>query len=474
MKEQILALESTDDLYTVRDKIARAQAGRLVLMWSALEQPLRRRLDLVLMKRWAAMAGSELAIVSTDEDVRRLARQAGIPCHPNLAASALAGLSTRHTHPEDDHPFRHAHPLPKMPPHPGRPRPIPPALRIGLFLAATLSIAAVFLLLIPSVRVYAKFPSRLVEAAGRLDPSLCSILNTRLTLSERIVTSGRMLVPTAFASGKVRLTNVTSRTLNLSAGLRVASDGGIAFEILDGFVLAPGTSMASPARAVEPGPFANLAAGKITRVLGPLALSLKAENPAPMSGGDEAWRNTIAKTDWEALHSSLSEKIRSQAKSSLQTLAGAGRMVVENSLHVEFDPLDEPDLPVNTPADTVGLTLHAAASLLACPADRVRLQAVDFLGSRLRTGETLSAEGLQIRLAENAEGGIDLRVSGTALEIPDRNAMMMALRMQSPAGAASILRGRFRAVDVTRIELNPAWLPLLPLFPYQIEITAAG
>ncbi|MGB7537515.1 MAG: hypothetical protein WBM17_03150 [Anaerolineales bacterium] len=474
MKEQILALESTDDLHTVRDKIARAQAGRLVLMWSVLEQPLRRRLDLVLMRRWAAMAGSELAIVSTDADVRRLARQAGIPCHPNLTASALSGLSTRSIHPESKHPFRHAHPLPKMPPRPGRPRPIPPALRIGLFLAAILSIAAVFLLLIPSVRVYAKFPSRLVEAAGRLDPSLCSILNTRLALSERIVTSGRMLVPTAFATGKVRLTNITSRTLNLSAGLRVASESGIAFEILDGFVLAPGTSMASPARAVEPGPSANLAAGTITRVLGPLALSLKAENPDPMSGGDEAWRSTVTKSDWDALQSSLSEKIRGQAAGSLQTLAGSSRMIVEESLRVEFDPLDEPDLPVNTPADTVGLTLHAAASLRACPADRVRMRAAEFLGSRLRPGETLSAEDAQIRLAETAAGGIDLRASGTALEIPDWNAMTMALRMQSPAGASSILRDRFGVVDVTMLEMNPAWLPLLPLFPYQIEITAAG
>jgi hypothetical protein len=474
MKEQILALESTDDLHTVRDKIARAQAGRLVLMWSALEQPLRRRLDLVLMRRWSAMAGSELVIVSTDEDVRRLARQAGIPCHPNLTASALAGLSTRSIRPDSERPLRHAHPLPKTTPRPGRPRPFPPALRIGLFLAAILSIAAVFLLLVPSVQVFVKFPSRMVEAAGRLDPSLCSVLNTRLALSERMVTTGRMLVPTAYATGKVRLTNITSRTLNLSAGLQVASESGIAFEILDGFLLAPGTSMASPARAVEPGPSANLAAGNITRVLGPLALSLTAENPDRMSGGAEAWRHTVAQSDWEALQSSLSEKIRDQAADSLQALAGAGRTVAENSLRVEFDPLDEPDLPVNTPADTVGLTLRAAASLRACPADRVRILAVEYLGSRLRPGETLSAEGLRIRLGENADGGIDLSASGTALEIPDQNAMTMALRMQSSAGAASILRDRFQAVDVTAIEINPAWLPLLPLFPYQIKITAAG
>jgi len=474
MKEQLLVLDPTDDLHTVRDKIARAQAGRLVLIWDALEQPLRRRLDLILMKRWAAMAGSELAIVSTDEEIRRLARRTGMPCHPNLTASALAGLSAHPSHPVSEQPFRRAHPLPKTPPHPGRPRPIPPAFRIGLFLAAIFSIAAVFLLLLPSVRVHARFPSRPVEAAGRLDPDSCSLLNTRLTLSERRATSGRLLVPTAFATGRVRLTNISARALNLSAGLRVASESGVAFEILDGFLLASGKSSAFSARAVEPGPSANLAAGKITRVLGPLALSLKAENPEPMSGGGEAWRSAVTASDWESLRNSLSEKIRSQASGSLQALAGAGRMVVEESLHVELDPLDEPDLPVNTPADTVGLTLHAAASLRACPADRVRLQAAEFLESRLRPGETLAADNLVILLAENKDGGIELTASGMALEIPDLQAMTLALRLQSRAGAESILRDRFGVLETAKIEISPAWLPVLPLFPFQIRISAAG
>jgi hypothetical protein len=341
-----------------------------------------------------------------------------------------------------------------------------------LFSAAVISIAAVILLLLPSARIHAVFPSRTVEAAGRLDPALCSEIKTRITLSERRTTSGRILAPTAYATGKVKLSNISSRALNLSAGLRVASDSGVEFEVLEGFLLPPGKSHISPVRAVEPGPSGNLAAGKIARVLGPLALSMKAENPEAVSGGDEAWRNAVSKADWEALQNSLAEKIRDQASSSLQALAGGSRMAVEQSLRVEFEPLDQPDLPVNTPADTVGLTLHAAASLRACPADPVRLHAVEFLGSRLQPGETLSADGLSIRLTENDEGGIDLAASGRAVELPDRNAVAMALRMQSAAGAESILRGRFRALEVTRIDRIPAWFPLLPLFPYQIEVAA--
>jgi hypothetical protein len=471
MKEQILALESTDDLHSLRDKIARAQAGRLVLVWAALEEPLNRRLDVVLMKRWAAMVGSELAIVSPDEAVRRLARSAGVPCHASLTESALAALAP---HPQLE--GARSSPRirkPRLPsPRSGRPRPLPPAVRIILFAAAVLSVAAVFLLLLPAARLTAVFPSRNVDAGGSFDSSWCSMLRSRLTLSDRRPTSGRALAPTAYAKGTVILINISNRVLAISAGLQVASESGITFETLEGLVLQAGKSGPAAVRAVEPGPSSNLPAGKVSRVLGPLSLSLNVENPAPLSGGQQGWRSVVTAWDWEALEKELSDRIRNEAESSLRALAGEGRMVVENSLQVELDPLDEPDLPVNSPADSLGLTLHAAASLLVCPADRIQSTALEILGSRLHPGETLSADSLTMRLSQNAAGGIDLAASGLAVEIPDRNAMSFALRGQTPDRAALILRERFHALAVPGIERTPGWFPLLPLFPYQIEILA--
>jgi hypothetical protein len=472
MKEQILTLEHTDDLHSLRDKIARAQAGRLVLLWPVLEKPLTRRLDLVLMGRWAAMAGSELVIVSSDEAVCRLARSAGIPCHPNLAASALAGLSTRSGTTKGYTSLRRLRRPRIAAPRNGRHRPIPQPLRVGIFSAAVLSLTAVFLLLLPSARVRAVFPTRLVDASGILDPSVCTVLNTRLTLSDRLPTSGRILAATAFATGAVTLTNISSRVLNLPVGLQVASENNIAFETLEGMILQPGKSNASPVRAVIPGSSANLPAGKVNRVLGPLALSLKAENLLPFSGGAETWRSSVTRADWDALQVSLTDQIRKEAAASLQNLAGESRTVVDKSLRVEFNPQDTPDLPVNSAADSVGLTMHATATLRACPTDWIRAKAMGILGARLLPGETLAENDLAIQLTENAQRGIDLAASGRAIEIPDRNEMVLALRAQTPAQAVSILRGRFRALDIPAISLNPAWIPLLPLFPYQIEIVA--
>jgi hypothetical protein len=472
MKEQILTLESTDDLHSLRDKIARAQAGRLVLMWPALEEPVSRRLELELMKIWAAAGGSELAIVSADPSVRNLARSAGIPAYPNLTASALAGLSTRPPARRDFSAFRSGRRPPAVPPPKINRPPLSPALRIAVFSAAVLSIASVFLLLLPSARLRVVFPSRTLEASGAVDPALCSMISIQLSLADRRTTSGRVLAPTAYAEGKVRLTNFASRVLNLPAGIRVASGDDVQFDTIGGAIIAPGQSLLVPVRAVDPGPRANLGAGKINRVLGPLALSLKAENPEPTSGGSEAWRNTVSQADLDGLRTALTAQARREAFAGLQNLAGPGRLLVEDSLNLEFDPRDAPDIPVGTPADSIGLALHASAAMKTCPGDAIRMRAVQMLAPLLHAGETLLPESVILQLTGGGENGILLAVAGMAAAIPDRNDMALAVRAQTPGQAVSILRDTFKAVDVPLVELRPGWIPLLPLFPFQIEIAA--
>ena len=472
MKEQILTLESTDDLHSLRDKIARTQAGRLVLMWPALEEPLSRRLDLELMERWAAAGGSELVIVSADPAVRRLARQAGVPSYPTLTASALAGLSTRPPNPKDVPLRRAGRRRPAVAPIKIRRRPPVPAVRIGAFAAAVFSIASVFLLLLPSARLRVVFPSRSLEASGAMDPLQCSTLSIRLSLSDRRTTSGRVLTPTSYARGEIRLTNVSSRLLNLPAGILVASADDILFETVGGAILAPGQSQLAPVRAVEPGPAANLGAGKVNRILGPLGLSIRADNPKSISGGAETWRNAVSAVDGDALRESLSERARREAQEGLLNLAGPGLLPVEDSLRVEFDPRDAPDLPVNSPADSVGLVLHASATMTACTTDAVLGLAEDMLIPLLDAGEILLPGSVVLRLAGGEDGATTLYASGSAAAVPDRNDMALALRAQSPSQAVSTLKEQFGAAEVPAMDLRPGWIPLLPLFPHQIEILA--
>jgi hypothetical protein len=470
MKEQILTLERTDDLSSLRDKIMRAQAGRLILVWGALDEPFTRRLDMVLLGRWAALAGSELTVISTDGNVRRLARAAGIQCFPNLTRAALAGLSAKSRPPAKPE-LRFRRPFPARPPA-ARGRELPPAARIAIFGAAVFSIASVFLLLIPSARVRAVFPSRTVSASRTLDNADCSELATALTLSDRRPTTGEVLAPATFATGDLSLTNISKRTLDLPAGLRAASAAGVVFETNAGLALAAGETKSVGVRALEAGPAGNLGAGKVTRVLGPLALSLTATNPEPTAGGSSLRRGAVTAADLADLENALAGRIRRASMERLEELAGPERTIVEDSLILETDPRDHPDTSVHAPADTVGLTLHASASVRTCPAGWTRARALELLAAGLQPGESLPPDSVDIRLAQTEDGSVRLSASGSAVRIPDVNEMTLALRAQTPARAGEILRSRFQALEMVSCEPAPGWLPVLPLFPAQIEILA--
>jgi hypothetical protein len=472
MKEQILTLEPTDDLHSLRDKIARVQAERLILMWPARTHSVSRRLDLELMKRWAFLNGSELVVISADGAVRSLARQSGVPCFPSLRESALAGISVRPSPAErpPEFPVRRR-PAPVPPPRRGR-RPLPSILRIGCFPGAVLALPTVFLLLLPTARLQVVFPSHPVTAESPVDPSLCTDLSLNLSLSDRRPTSGRIFAPTAYAKGTVRVTNFSDHAVTLPQGVRVASADGVLFETVEGTILPPGESGRLAVRAVEPGPESNLFPGGIRNVLGPLGLSVSAENPEPLSGGTAEWRNAVDPEDIDSLWTALTEQALQEARTSLQTLAGPASLIVEDSLHVAFDPQDEPDASVHTPVDTVGLTLHAEASMRACSADAVRKKAEALLEAQIPPGEILFGDTLTLLLRETADGAIALNASGTAVAVPDRNVLSLALRAQTPEQAVALLEDRFDAVEVSAVELQPGWIPILPLFPYQICIAA--
>jgi hypothetical protein len=474
MKEQILSLESTDDLQSLRDKITRAQAGRLVLIWPALAEPINRRLDFELLRRWTAMAGSELILVSADREVHRIAAQAGIPCHRNLKETALHGLSRAEKETAAVYSKR---PIRPRPPAPGRENfsnALSPQARMGIFSTTILLLVILFLLLIPSARLRVIFPTRAVESSNRLDPAICTPISISYVLSARRETTGFLDVPTAYAQGTVELTNTSTRVLDLPAGLMVSSKSVFFYETTAGVIILPGKAQSVAVRAVKPGPSGNLTAGMVDRVEGPLALSMKVSNPGPMTGGAQARRSAVTQSDLDVLRASLSDQLREEAAAGIQNMANSNRTLVDRSLRVEFDPADSPDFPIAAASDTVGLTLHVAATALACPTDIVRSRAQSLLAAGLAAGETLFPESVTVRLVQDAPGAIGLQASGLVAKIPDRNDMILALRVRTPEQAVAILTTRFGARSVAEMDTRPGWIPVFPLFPYQIGIIAAA
>ena len=82
MKVQILQLDAHEDLASARDKLAWAQAQRVVLVWPDRARVLRKRLDLVLIRRQAARQGCELGLVTRDPVVLEHAAEHNLPPRP--------------------------------------------------------------------------------------------------------------------------------------------------------------------------------------------------------------------------------------------------------------------------------------------------------------------------------------------------------------------------------------------------------
>ena len=84
--EQIIYLEPTDDILSIRDRVEMAEAKRVLLVVPPYSDVLTRRVDLQLDQRRAALAGVELALVVDDDLVRSQAREVGLPVFDSVEA----------------------------------------------------------------------------------------------------------------------------------------------------------------------------------------------------------------------------------------------------------------------------------------------------------------------------------------------------------------------------------------------------
>jgi hypothetical protein len=259
-------------------------------------------------------------------------------------------------------------------------------------------------------------------------------LSIQIALSERRVTSGKSIVPITYAAGVVLLKNKTDHTLNLSAGLRLASGDGLIFETLQGVILHSGQSQSAAVRAAKPGRDGNLPSGALNRTEGPLQLSLDVTNTTAMSGGTSGWRSIVAASDLDSLRETLSQKTTAEAVTGLATLAGQTQMIAAGSLKLDFDPRDAPEFQAGTPADTVGLTVHTLASVLACPVDVLRSAAQSRFSEALAPGESLFADSLSLSLSADP---LTLTATARAARIPDPEEVIQAIKAQKPAQAVA-------------------------------------
>ncbi len=466
------------------------------------------------LRRKAVESQVALALVTSDPALRALADREGISTYRSQARAERARW--RRLRPEPRRRLRPATPAEvATPPAPGlfarrspsgfRPvaflrafvrRPNPwwanlgllmflVALWAGMLYALSVVIPAATVTLVPSSEpIRITVPLQAIQdvpldAEAGIVPA--QVLSVQVSGDARTQTTGRRSEPATKARGNVVLINRTAQDLLVPAGTIVSTATGdnVQFTTTQEVILAPGGRAPVPVEAVLPGPSGNVRAGTITRVEGPLSLSLLVANPQNFSGGTTAPVGVVTEEDKERLQTQLFEELKLQAQERLRERAGADALVPPETVNYlalspSFTPFVgevSPELYLRMSVQAVGLSVDRAA------AEQVALAR---LRAAMPPGTRLIAESVRYTVGPavvDAQGRVNFAVTaeGTLLRGVDVGEVRRAILNLSPEEAADVLLSRFPIAAPPEISLGPDWLPYivpvnLPSLPWRIRV----
>lgn len=500
MKTQIIQLDTHDDYISARDKMGWSQANRILLVWPSEEPVLRRRIDLVLLQRHSKVIGAQLAVVCRDPLVRDNANQVGVPVfkstrqaqsHPWRLPRRQRGRARRqlvdpeHTRPDLEALRQDARP--ESPEWLSR-----PFTRLALFTIGVLALLSIAAVLVPSARVSLTPLTRTQEITlvVHADPEAEAINLSAVVPAREVVvevqgrsstpTSGDVLLPDRYATGRLTFTNLSEDVVQVPAGTIVRNGDGetIRFRTTeDGDVPAGvGQSATIPAQASSPGSVSNLPAASLVVIEGPLGLTLTVSNPLATRGGSSQRISAPSEADREQLFDTLEETLHQTALEDAQSGLDAGDWLYAPSLTLEqvveqvYDPADD------QPADQLSLDLRLEYQGLSVSGEDVTQLARDVLNANLPDGYAPSDDKVEVvYLSSPAAAGGDrfsrqVRFSRTIqAQLPTEEVINLTLGL-SPAAAANRLAKTLPLEGRPQLTLSPSWWPRMPYLPFRVTV----
>ena len=497
-KHGTITLTPQDTLASVLARVRAASDGRVLLV---VPPPLSFSLaELHILRREAAGKGLELALLTSDVRLRKLAAQAGISTFRDRRwAERVRWRRLRPAAPLRQPPLG---PATAMVPHgaglfgkssPSGFRPAPfvrafvrrpspwlstlglmvalVALFAGLLAALAIVIPEATITLVPAAEpIQATVRLRAVQDAT-LDPEAGIVparaLSAQVSGEARMPTTGRRLEPAARATGQVVLVNRTAAPLTVPAGTVVATATGnnVRFATTIEAPLVPNGRATVPIEALLPGPSGNVRAGTITKVEGPLALSLLVANEAPTSGGTLAPVGVVTEEDQERLQALLFDSLKQQAFEQLTQRLEPGAFIPPESVnYLALSPTFTPFVGEAAPELFLRMTVQAVGLVVDVPAGHrlalSRLQDIMPPGSRL-ISDTLRYIPGSVAVEDERTVAFSLTAEGILLRGVDVAAVRNLVLGMAPEEAAALLVERFPLATWPEIHLGPDWLPYI-------------
>jgi hypothetical protein len=494
VKTHLLALESHDDLVSVKDKMSWAKTPRILLIWPKGERIALRPLDLRMLQRHARSLGADLGLVTRDPRVRREAAALGLP----LFDSPRSAQS-------DDWPETRRPKFSNLRTSPSRLRAMrdasrPPreawagnqSVRIGFFTLGVLAVLSLALLFFPraTIALSPESKTQKLTISVTADPALKEVFITgsiparetthETTGSLEIASTGKIAVPENEAKGVARFRNLTASKIQIPLGTVVQTLGAapVRFKTTQAAEIAAGAgrTVDVPIEAMGAGAGGNLAVDLIQSVDGPLGLSLAVTNPAPTSGGTERTVAAPSMEDRERLRVLLLENLRQQLKLEVMEKLPSGSLIFPDSIR-EVAVLEETYFPPAGKAGaTLSLTMRVEFSLQYASGVDLNTLSTLTMNAALEDGFVATSAAPTLQLfgtpfaADGGKTNFSLQMERKIFRAIDTRRVTLLAQGRRVDSALSRLNDAFTFSSPPQIELFPRWWPWLPLAPFRIEV----
>jgi len=498
MKTSLIQLEHHDDVISTRDKISGSRSARILLIWPERGNILNRKLDLVLLQRFAQKIGGQIALVTSEPDIRFNAAGLGIPVFEtaeaaqkrpwrrsrNLRRRVAVRRERKDVNLEE---LRSRIPRKNLDKDENR------VVRYAAFVVGMMAALTLILFFLPSAQVKLALAEQdqTLNLGIRANPNISSpdlsgelpafIKTVVVEGQDEIPSSGQSILPDKTASGSVSLTNLTEQPVDVPAGTVVLtnSDPAIRFQTTQDVIIPAGSgkTAAVSLQAVQPGTSGNVAASAIQALEGTVGLSASVTNPEATSGGTDQLDAVPSNGDYTALHDKLVQTLRQTALKELQNGLKPDEQLIVSSINLTKVQQESRQPAEGQPGDRLNLTLR-----------------VEFTGKYYRQGDlqAIANQSLDADLPKGfgqVSGSLTITSLNTATQDGENTRwqikasrkirqdwssdyLAQAVAGKTKAQAYQIIQSSLKLKSPPVILTTPGWWSRLPYLTFQIKVVA--
>jgi hypothetical protein len=499
VKTQIIQLEPHDDTISVKDKMGWSQIGRVVLVWPARGMVMDRRLDLVLIQRHSQYLGVQIALVTTDPDVRFQAKMLGIPVFRSIRKSQTERWKrTRRLGPGGLQPLSGEERLQRIQSLFSEPihnkqatRILSQPLRIGIFSIAVIAVLLIAAVLLPSAEIYLTPDNmdQVLTLSVRADDSINEVnlagelparwVNVTVEGRGTIPTTGSINIPIGYASGEVLFQNLTDEAVLIPAGTVVSTANSSNRYRTQRDTRVPagaGEQSSAPIQAITAGSRSNLTSNRIIAVEGDLGLLVSVSNPAPITGGSMAPSNAPNENDRITLKQDLINNLAQTALQEIEKSLEPGDIQLSEKptlVRIISETYNPDDV---IPASELELTLRLDFKAPYVQAEDIEQFANLILDANLPSGYAATPGSNRITQVSEpifdngATNSWQVKLQRDLRSVPSHEAAINLSLGKKPEQAQQLLLDNLDISGIPRIYTSPAWWPIIPFVPIRIDV----